>query len=233
MFCHPGWCWSPFCTCTCMNQGRWCRCADTDGPPPRTALTLMEVQTFPFRHQETCRITVEGRRRWGLLPPHSLDWKTEIRLSIWLKLATRWTCSEWGSLPMVFRIFMSTRPTPIAKIWMPAFLASAATSFTVSWGLPSVTIIAIRGMCMFRGRAPWSSVKAVSMVYWMAKPVMVPVARCSMFFTACSTSALLPYVLRENSGWTTLPYCSRPTRVASWPMSRNCSRLMMKVLTFS
>lgn len=166
-------------------------------------------------------------------PPHSLDWNTEIRVSIWLKLATRCTCSECGSLPMVFRVLMSTLPTPIAKIWMPACLARAAISSTVSWGRPSVTIIAIRGMCRCAGLAPSFSVKDVSMVYWMARPVIVPVARCFMFLTACSTSALVVYVLSENSGCTTLPYWSRPTWVASGPISKNWSRLTMKVLTFS
>lgn len=71
------------------------------------------------------------------------------------------------------------------------------------------------------------------MVYWMASPVIVPVARCFILLTACSTPVLVVKVLSENSGWTSLPYWSKPTRVALGPISRNWSRLMMKVLTAS
>lgn len=37
---------------------------------------------------------------------------------------------------------MSTRPTPMAKISMPASRARRATSLTLSWGRPSVTMMA-------------------------------------------------------------------------------------------
>lgn len=165
--------------------------------------------------------------------PQSFVWKAEVSVSIWLKLATRNTCSSCGSLPMDFSVFMSTFPTPMAKIRIPELRAFAAISATGSCGRPSVTIMIMRGTFWLRGRAPSDSENAMLTAYWIASPVMVPVARCIILLTALSISCFLLNVFRENSCLTVLPYWIRPTRVASGLMSRNCKMVKMNSFTFS
>jgi len=165
--------------------------------------------------------------------PQSLVWKTEVSVSIWLKLATRKMCSSCGSLPMDLSVFISTLPTPMAKIRIPELRALAAISPTGSCGLPSVTIMKMRGTFWFRGRAPSDSENAMFTAYWIASPVMVPVARCIILLTALSISCFLLNVFRENSCLTVLPYWIRPTRVASGLTSRNCKIVKMNSFTFS
>ena len=138
---HQGLGWTLPCTGTGTKQGCSHRYVGTDGPQPHTSLKLMHAGIYvthrlKLMDMHMLALMNEKRSRWDSSPPHSLDWNTEMRVSIWLKLATRWTCSEWGSLPMALRVFISTLPTPMAKIWMPTCLAWAATSSTVSCGPP-------------------------------------------------------------------------------------------------
>ncbi|TNN52033.1 hypothetical protein EYF80_037748 [Liparis tanakae] len=67
----------------------------------------------------------------------------------------------------------------------PDARAAADTSSTLSWGLPSVTIMATLAMFTELTRAPASAVKAFSMAVLMAMPVMVPEARGSTRASAC------------------------------------------------